>query len=659
MSNSLDAVARRIEAARAAHQRIRLATAAVDAANQAVIKAQAQVGPKLRKLGIDHALDDTEYDRTVAAPIINRAGRTVVFKNEPIYQPLAEAEAKQREAHHEMQAALRARVPPGWQGDCIDAPDFISLVDVESWLSRILSGIRDLRGFPPNEDAATAVAARNIDDFYRILDHLQINERPPRLLALADVRQAEAALSELLAWVRRRLSDHPPAETMAELRASLAAVRNRVDQIAKTVSPDDYEHEGEAASHKYQRADQAAEKAVYNQLVEVLLTSFAPLADRITDTLGNDQFPTNHVPPTADELAEKLVVHFVPSFRPERLDMDLFNLQSPDLTLAGKLMLVWAKWANVPGRDRPPAYRDRSYLPWITNLVNRYREDPHTWRVLVHPFDWAIRAFDEVAKQITGPPECEPLLTPEVRAALEPLRALNEQERERDIKRAELFLLAQGWQPAAISAYLTFPTNVQKVLDAEQMKRLIVTPLPNDAPDQAQPPAAGASEQGEGAGKSRAEILKALPDCVWQAYMAYQFAETMNGKRLEDREAYDYIKGNGLPDKGRGFNNFPRLAAGPKIPVGMHCGEGLSMTVTPYPCEIETEMKALYESLNEKDRRRYAAVEATKLGRGGFQYIAGLLRCDRKTIRRGRQELRHPPDVPRGQVRKKGRPKES
>lgn len=61
-------------------------------------------------------------------------------------------------------------------------------------------------------------------------------------------------------------------------------------------------------------------------------------------------------------------------------------------------------------------------------------------------------------------------------------------------------------------------------------------------------PTTGASEQGEGAGKSRAEILKSLPDCVRQAYMAYQFAETMNGKRLEDREAYDHIKENGLPD---------------------------------------------------------------------------------------------------------------
>jgi hypothetical protein len=67
-------------------------------------------------------------------------------------------------------------------------------------------------------------------------------------------------------------------------------------------------------------------------------------------------------------------------------------------------------------------------------------------------------------------------------------------------------------------------------------------------------------------------------------------------------------------------------------------------------------MKALYGSLNEKDRRRYAAVEASKLGFGGRTYIAGLLDVDEKTIRRGLRELDDPPDLPPGRVRKKGRP---
>ncbi len=35
-------------------------------------------------------------------------------------------------------------------------------------------------------------------------------------------------------------------------------------------------------------------------------------------------------------------------------------------------------------------------------------------------------------------------------------------------------------------------------------------------------------------------------------------------------------------------------------------------------------MKKLYNSLSEKDRRRYAAIEALKLGWGGISYISEL-----------------------------------
>ena len=57
--------------------------------------------------------------------------------------------------------------------------------------------------------------------------------------------------------------------------------------------------------------------------------------------------------------------------------------------------------------------------------------------------------------------------------------------------------------------------------------------------------------------------------------------------------------------------------------------------MNPYPAAVERLMKRLYRSLRESDRRRYAAIEATKLGYGGTAYIAGLLGCDPKTIRRG------------------------
>jgi hypothetical protein len=78
------------------------------------------------------------------------------------------------------------------------------------------------------------------------------------------------------------------------------------------------------------------------------------------------------------------------------------------------------------------------------------------------------------------------------------------------------------------------------------------------------------------------------------------------------------------------------------------------MAVAAYEPEVEGHMKTLYESLNERDRRRYAAIEARKLGHGGQSYIKRLLGCDFKTLRRGLADLKDPPDLPSGRVRKKG-----
>lgn len=79
-----------------------------------------------------------------------------------------------------------------------------------------------------------------------------------------------------------------------------------------------------------------------------------------------------------------------------------------------------------------------------------------------------------------------------------------------------------------------------------------------------------------------------------------------------------------------------------------------------YPVEVCEHMKAFYDSLSEKDRRRYAAVEAEKLGRGGVEYISRVLGCDDDTIRRGRSDVaRLPDDKAAERVRKKGGPQES
>jgi hypothetical protein len=79
--------------------------------------------------------------------------------------------------------------------------------------------------------------------------------------------------------------------------------------------------------------------------------------------------------------------------------------------------------------------------------------------------------------------------------------------------------------------------------------------------------------------------------------------------------------------------------------------------MTQYTAQVEKHMRVFYDSLSEKDRRRYAAVEAEKLGHGGVQYVASILGCTADTIRQGQEDVSHlPQDEAAGRVRKKGGP---
>ena len=75
---------------------------------------------------------------------------------------------------------------------------------------------------------------------------------------------------------------------------------------------------------------------------------------------------------------------------------------------------------------------------------------------------------------------------------------------------------------------------------------------------------------------------------------------------------------------------------------------------TPYSPTTEEAMRHIFASLNERDRRLYAAAEAVKLGRGGLLYLTHLFDCDPKTIRRGMHELQKPSGLAPGRSRKKG-----
>ena len=69
---------------------------------------------------------------------------------------------------------------------------------------------------------------------------------------------------------------------------------------------------------------------------------------------------------------------------------------------------------------------------------------------------------------------------------------------------------------------------------------------------------------------------------------------------------------------------------------------------------LERLMRRLFDSLKESDRRRYAAIEAAKLGYGGVEYIATVLGCDPKTIRLGLSELEGEAELDIGRTRKRG-----
>lgn len=78
-----------------------------------------------------------------------------------------------------------------------------------------------------------------------------------------------------------------------------------------------------------------------------------------------------------------------------------------------------------------------------------------------------------------------------------------------------------------------------------------------------------------------------------------------------------------------------------------------------YAADVERKMRRFFDWLSEKDRRRYGAVEAAKLGQGGVEYVARVLRCDPTTIWQGMKDLEEPQDAAAGRFRKKGGPEAS
>src|SRR3989442_8637429 len=74
-----------------------------------------------------------------------------------------------------------------------------------------------------------------------------------------------------------------------------------------------------------------------------------------------------------------------------------------------------------------------------------------------------------------------------------------------------------------------------------------------------------------------------------------------------------------------------------------------------YRPDIEQLLRQYDQSLSEKDRRRFAAVEAITLGHGGLRSIANVLGCDPHTVKAGMRERKQlPADPTEHRVRQPG-----
>lgn len=76
--------------------------------------------------------------------------------------------------------------------------------------------------------------------------------------------------------------------------------------------------------------------------------------------------------------------------------------------------------------------------------------------------------------------------------------------------------------------------------------------------------------------------------------------------------------------------------------------------ISPYDDVVENQMVMFYDSLSEKDKRRYAAIEVLKLPYGGRSYIHNILNCSYPTIDAGIEDLKRDEISDYSQVRKLG-----
>jgi hypothetical protein len=117
--------------------------------------------------------------------------------------------AKQRREWLEKLCAPPIPVPDGWEGEP-PRYEITTLNDAEPWLERELEHVRGMQGFSAAIGHDAGIHA--INNLYRLFDQLRISDRPNAPTDPPDKIRVELVLSDLLAWVRTRLSTDAQAK---------------------------------------------------------------------------------------------------------------------------------------------------------------------------------------------------------------------------------------------------------------------------------------------------------------------------------------------------------------------------------------------------------------------------------------------------------------
>ena len=64
------------------------------------------------------------------------------------------------------------------------------------------------------------------------------------------------------------------------------------------------------------------------------------------------------------------------------------------------------------------------------------------------------------------------------------------------------------------------------------------------------------------------------------------------------------------------------------------------------PNNLDAQMKLFVSTLNEKQKRLFAGLEANRIGHGGQKVVAERLEMDPQTVRRGQRELEQANIIP-------------